>query len=214
MHLRRIGTIAVILLLCFILFLTVFFFVRGNNVSKTLCRSEVNAKINDVINRSNDRIVQLDILYSDFFTVTYVDGQKVSAITANAGLINQLTLIWNTEIQKGLDELRDLRFDIPLGTLSGSSFFSNFGIDFPIKSTVVSNCAITYSSKFFHAGINQTLHRFVMYTEVTGDIVIPENAGTVVVNQEIILAETIINGEVPESYLIGEESSNYLDLIP
>lgn len=214
MLLRKIGKITIVFILIVILFFVVFLSIKGSEVTKTLCRSEVKAKINDVINQSNDRIVNLDMFYSDFFTVQYSSEQKVSSITANVGLINQLTLIWNTEIQKGLDRLRDMRFDLSLGTMTGNAFFSNYGATLSVKCQVVSNCAITYSSKFISAGINQTLHRLIMYTEVIGDIIIPGNAGKVEVNQEIVLAETIISGDIPDSYLIGEGSLNYLDLIP
>ena len=181
---------------------------------KRTCRADINAKINDIINVSNDKVINLDVFYADYFTIIYDENNDISAIKANTGLINQITLIWNTEIQNGLNKLRNTKIDMPFGALTGSSLLAKYGMDISIDSQVISNCAITYASHFMQAGINQTLHRFVLYTEIVAEIIVPSGVENVIVSQEIVLAETIINGKVPQSYLIGDGSLDFLDLIP
>ncbi len=192
----------------------VYLYFTGASVIAEICTAEVNAKINDIINESNDVVKELDVFYADYFTVLYDNEKKISGILANTGLINQMTLIWNTEIQNRLNAMRLMSIRLPSGVFTGSALLAQFGAETEINTQVVSNCAITYESKFIHSGINQTLHRLVLYTEVVADVTVPKRAKDVKVTQEIILAETVLQGNVPDSYLIGEGSCDYIDLIP
>lgn len=214
MRTHKKARLALGLILLLILSVTVFFVVRGTAVIKRTCRADINAKINDIINVSNDKVINLDVFYADYFTIIYDENNDIAAIKANTGLINQITLIWNTEIQNGLNKLRNTKIVMPFGALTGSSLLAKYGMDISIDAQVISNCAITYASHFTQAGINQTLHRFVLYTEIVAEIIVPSGVENVIVSQEIVLAETIINGKVPQSYLIGDGSLDYLDLIP
>ena len=203
-----------LLLIVAVICAAVYLYGTGANVIAEICTAEVNAKINDIINESNDIVMALDVFYADYFTLIYDKDEKITAIIANTGLINQMTLIWNTEIQNRLNEIRLMSIRLPSGVFTGSALLSQFGAETEINTQVVSNCAITYESKFIHSGINQTLHRLVLYTEVIADVTVPKRAEDVTVSQEVILAETVLPGEVPDSYLIGEDSCDYLDLLP
>lgn len=70
-------------------------------------------------------------------------------------------------------------------------------------------------SEFTSSGINQTLHR--IYLEIKCNVVILTPVETIeeqIVNQ-VLLAEGVIVGEVPNSYynLEGINSSNAIDII-
>ena len=214
MRLYKKSKIFVAILLISIFAAIIFLSIRGSQITKKLCHAEINARINDMINQSNVKVGNINVFYSDYFTINYTDDKRVSSIKANTGLINQITLIWNTEIQNKLDILRDCYITLTVGALTGSAFLSPYGAEINIKTQVVSNCSITYKSEFIEKGINQTLHRFIMYTEVVGEILVPSKMEKVIVTQEVVLSETIINGEVPNAYLMGKESLDYLDLIP
>lgn len=214
MQKRTIKKIATILLLVALVSGAVFACNNASNVLAKICSSEVNARINDIINRSNDVVMALDVFYKDYFTVMSDEDGQITAIIANTGLINQMTLIWNTEIQNRLNEMRLLKLSMPAGVMTGSSILSQFGAEIDVNAHVVSNCAITYKSKLVHSGINQTLHQLVLYTEIKADVSVPLRAKNVVVSQEVVLVETLLPGAVPDSYLIGDDSCDYLDLLP
>ena len=206
--------IAVCLIILLLLSAIIYLIFAGANIIGEICSTEVNAIINNLINESNDIVMRLDVFYSDYFTLMYDKNDNLSAIMANTGLINQITLIWNTEIQNRLNSIRMLNIKLPAGAITGSALLSQYGRELEINARVVSNCAITYKSELIHSGINQTLHRLILYTEVIADVTVPLTAQNVKVTQEIILAETLLPGAVPDSYLIGESSSDYLDLLP
>lgn len=207
---RIVAAILLILLLAGI----VFVFNNASDVLAKICSTEVNARVNDIINESNDVVMALQIFYKDYFTVVYDKEEKISAIMINTGLINQMTLIWSTEIQNRLNELRLLQLSMPAGVMTGSSLLSQFGAEMNINAHVVSNCLVRYESKLIHSGINQTLHRLILYTEVESEVTVPVKAENVKVSQQVVLAETLLPGDVPDSYLIGDDSCDYLDLLP
>ena len=190
------------------------FIYNGITTLKDICESEINAKINNVINQSNDVVLALDVFYEDFFTLVYDKNNEISAVIANSDLINKITLIWNTEIQNRLNSLRYVNIEMPAGVLTGSALLSQFGANITAKAQVISNCAISYRSEFTQAGINQTRHRLILYTEVLADVTVPITASDVTVFQEIILAESILLGNVPSTYLIENSESSHLDLLP
>lgn len=207
---RIVAAILLILLLAGI----VFVFNNASDVLAKICSTEVNARVNDIINESNDVVMALQIFYKDYFTVVYDKEEKISAIMINTGLINQMTLIWSTEIQNRLNELRLLQLSMPAGVMTGSSLLSQFGAEMNINAHVVSNCLVRYESKLIHSGINQTLHRLILYTEVESEVTVPVKAENIKVSQQVVLAETLLPGDVPDSYLIGDDSCDYLDLLP
>lgn len=214
MRFLRKSSIVLVVLLLFLLSFCVILAVRANAIITDTSTAEINARINDIINESNTYVMGLKVFYSDFFTLQYDKDGNVSTVIANTGLINQITLLWNTEIQQKLNELREIVFTFKAGFFTGSAFLSGYGIDMTVHAHTISNCAITYSSVFLNAGINQTLHRLILYTEVRSEITVPTGCDDVVVTQEMVLAENVINGKVPDAYLLGENSTNYLDLLP
>lgn len=208
---RKITAIAILTLFVLI---TINICVTASEVIVGICTSEINADINDIINESNNAVVDLKSFKDKYFNYEYSKDGKLTAIYPNTGLINQITLLWSTEIQNRLNKLRTLKIELPAGVFTGSALLSQFGVEIFVTARVVSTCDVRYESEFIRSGINQTLHRFVLYTDVNADIIVPRRAEDVYVTQEIVLAETIIVGDVPDSYLVGESSCEYLDLLP
>ena len=67
--------------------------------------------------------------------------------------------------------------------------------------TSVNNASADFTSSFSEAGINQTLHQILM--EVSMDVTILVAGGTkkATISQTVVVAETVIVGIVPESFL-------------
>ena len=56
-------------------------------------------------------------------------------------------------------------------------------------------------SEFLSAGINQTLHRLVLNVDVPLSILLPGSRGNTVAKVTVCVAETVIVGRVPDTYL-------------
>ena len=72
----------------------------------------------------------------------------------------------------------------------------------------IRNSDATFSSNFIQAGINQTLHQLVMEVNVEAAVLVLGETSTFQVSSQIVVAETVIVGEVPNTFIqTGEEAS-------
>jgi hypothetical protein len=58
-----------------------------------------------------------------------------------------------------------------------------------------------FSHQFLEAGVNQTLHQIMLDIEVCVQVLLPGETTELPVRTRICVAETIIVGEVPDTYL-------------
>ena len=69
----------------------------------------------------------------------------------------------------------------------------------------------TFTSSFHSAGINQTNHSLYINLYASVSLILPAYHSTVDSVTEFLVAESIINGEVPDVYL---GSNNTIQLVP
>lgn len=202
-----------VLLLVFLL-LAAYFLIFGMNFVAEMCAEEVRAEVINIVNYSNEILQSLKIYYEDYFTIHSDGDGKIEFITANTGLINQVNMIIQTEIQNRLNNLRTMKFRLPAGVFTGSALFAHFGVGIPVTARVVSNCYTELDSEFTSLGINHTLHRLQINCYVETKLLIPSGRASADVTNEILMAENVIVGEVPSTYLGENTNTDYLDLLP
>ena len=90
---------------------------------------------------------------------------------------------------------------IPLGSLFLPEFLSGKGPAIPVHILSIRNSDASFASSFAQAGINQTLHKLTMMVSVDVSVLVLGQTASFTVNSEVVVAETVIVGEVPETYL-------------
>ena len=65
----------------------------------------------------------------------------------------------------------------------------------------ISSSDADFTNDFSEAGINQTAHRIIMDVSITMTILTPVGAESVTVTSGVVVAETVIVGQVPNSYV-------------
>ena len=65
----------------------------------------------------------------------------------------------------------------------------------------IRNSDATFESNFQHAGINQTLHQLNMSVLVDVAVLVLGKTEHFTVESEVVVAETVIVGTVPDTYL-------------
>ena len=139
-----------------------------------------------------------DITYSDLVDVQRDDAGNILAITTNIVRMNELKSSLLTKIQNNLSAYSHQVIGIPIGTLTGSEFLHGRGPEVPLRVTLAGNAAADFESQFESAGINQTKHRITLKIHLQLYTFIPGIDGTVDVDTDIPVAETVIVGEVPD----------------
>ena len=78
----------------------------------------------------------------------------------------------------------------------------------------VGSVQAAFSTDFTTAGINQTRHRISLVLTANVQIVIPTGAKNVQASTQMAMAESIIVGQVPDSFAEGGSDNSIIDLAP
>lgn len=149
----------------------------------------------------DDTLAQLNMDYSSFVTVEKgADGQIVS-LTGNPQVSGSFQRQVVERMVNGLEHLEEDELGIPLGTLTGRLLLSGLGPKVRVSVQAVGDVSANYQSQFSSAGVNQTLHRITLELSVTVYLVIPGEVVPVTAENQIPVAETVIVGQVPDTYL-------------
>lgn len=166
-----------------------------------------SAARDDVVTKVN-AIVQDVMASTQAEGMTLVDLQRdgqggVTAVTANAVVINDLAAeVLSRAIRE--TEQDEVTVDIPLANLFGSVLLMNHGPSITVHVTVLSSSSASFHSELTDAGINQTRHQLFLDLDIQLSFVLPWRALDTSVQTEILLSETVIVGDVPNSYMNWE----------
>ena len=119
----------------------------------------------------------------------------------NIGEVNRLKTATLEQINGEILALDTSDVGIPVGSLLLPEFFSGKGLLIPIRILAVRNSDATFESDFTEAGINQTLHRLSMTVQVDIAVLVWGDTAQFTVESSVVVAETVIVGEVPTTYL-------------
>ena len=90
---------------------------------------------------------------------------------------------------------------VPLGTLTGQPLLSGVGPSVRVRVDSVGEVTADYANSFTAAGVNQTLHRVCLDINATVRLFLPGEILPVSVASSVCVAETVIVGETPDTYL-------------
>ena len=126
---------------------------------------------------------------------------RITALKTNIGEINRLKTDILNIINDEILALDTSDIGIPLGSLLLPEFFSGKGPVIPVRILSIRNSDAVFASDFSQAGINQTLHRLNMQVSIDVAVLVLGQASSFTVTSEVVVAETVIVGEVPDTFL-------------
>lgn len=195
--LKLIGTAVILLGFAGILQLMI----RPNivNVCEYNSKAVTISLVDDAI---NERLVELgdDANYGNLVKLSYTSDGKVASIESNTKLINRIKNDMLTEINDRLMKGETENVDLTVGTLSGIPLFHGWGPTVRMEVEPKGYADAVFISEFTDAGLNQTLHRMIMRTTVSVTAFIPMYSVETKVSGDFLIAETVIVGNVPESF--------------
>ena len=153
--------------------------------------------INDTISR---KLASEDYDYDYFVTLEHDENGNVTAVRANMARINAMSSELLSDIVKAADG-GEPSLAIPIGNLLGSSLRLGRGFDIPVDITMLSSARVDFKNDLISAGINQTKHQMKLDVVIDIDVIMPWRTVSTQVVSEILIAETVIVGKVPQTYL-------------
>lgn len=149
-------------------------------------------------------------LYSDLIHVTLNEDGRVSMMSANTTRMNELATQAALTVQRNLEAIAQGGINIPIGAAFGSRLLAGSGPSIRVRVLPVGAVSTEFVSEFTSAGINQTRHRIFLQMNTTVQMVIPTGVKTATVAAHVPVAESIIVGDVPDSFV---EVQNKEDLL-
>ena len=199
-------TLALLGILAVVLFL--FLRNRYRDVIEELAHTQVMNTTSDLTNDAiakqiADGVIQYDrIVYFE----KDLDG-RITALKTNMSEVNRLKTDILNIINDEILALDTSDLGIPLGSLFLPEFLSGKGPAIPVRILTIRNSDATFASHFSQAGINQTLHKLTMEVSVDVAVLVLGRTESFTVTSEVVVAETVIVGAVPETYL--QTGGNY-----
>ena len=173
---------------------------------RELAKAKVENQGQNVINEAiEEQLENGDIDYAHMVLLEKDLNGNVTALKTNMAEVNRLktqTLAITDSMMLDLDVNE---IGLPLGSVIFPTFFSGSGPKLPVKVLSISNSDAEFRNLFSEAGINQTAHQIMMDVIIDMTILTPVGTDTVRVVSSVVVAETVIVGNVPQSYVnVGE----------
>lgn len=156
---------------------------------------------NRSINKSVAQMVEGKINYEDLMTVKLDSNGSITYIQANTIMMNEIASKIALEIQDELKKVKSTSSYIPIGTALGSPILAKYGPKLKISIEPIGTVSVDFKTEFESSGINQTRHTIYLQANTKVKVVLPLITSTKEVNTKIPICETIIVGDVPESYV-------------
>ena len=208
--LRKIRSLIHILLFLLILsgILLLMFRSRYRDIIQELAETQIKNTTSDLTNDAiakqiADGIIQYDRIV---FFEKDLDG-RITALKTNMSEINRLKTDILNIINDEILALDTSDIGIPLGSFFLPELLSGKGPVIPVNVLSIRNSDAAFSSNFAQAGINQTLHQLIMMVSVDVAILVLGNTSSFTITSEVVVAETVIVGSVPNTFL--QTGGNY-----
>ena len=192
---KRFFSIFIIILIAFTTFYSLFKSI--NPIFDKLCMEKAR-EIGTYIMNNASNIILDNTNYKNIVSIEQDGENKV--LKTDVVIINKIASDIALEAEKQFKELENEKIQIPIGALTGNKYLAGSGPSINIQVIPTGNILTEIKNEFESSGINQTVYR--IYLELTCEVSIVSQYKTIeenIVNQ-VLLVETVIVGEVPESY--------------
>lgn len=195
--LRRLFVLTLVLLILFFALRSKYRLVI-DELAQTQVKNTTSDLTNDAIAK---QIAEENIRYDRIvYFEKDLDG-RITALKTNMSEVNRLKTDILNIINDEILALDTSDIGIPLGSLIFPEFLSGKGPAIPVHILSIRNSDANFVSYFSQAGINQTLHRLNMEVSVDVAVLVLGKTSSFTVNSEVVVAETVIVGDVPQTYL-------------
>lgn len=166
---------------------------------KVACESRAKSVALGITNETVKEILK-EAEHESLVNLTYNTEGKIVGINADIVEMNRLSSEIASAIQDKLTNLDDITIKIPVAKLLGLNIFSGYGPKIKIKLVPYGNTLAEFNTEFVSEGINQTRHTIYIDIASTVNVIIPFNVGAVTSVTRVTVAETVIVGDIPQTY--------------
>ena len=179
-----------------------FFRYKYHDVIMTLAQTQVKNATSDLINDAIDTQINNGNIQYDRMVYFEKDLEgRITALKTNMSEVNRLKTDLLNLINDEILAIDTDHLGIPLGSLILPEVFAGKGPAIPVQILAIRNSEAGFYSEFSQAGINQTLQKLNMQVSVDVAVLVLGRVDHFTISSQVVVAETIIVGQVPERFL-------------
>lgn len=166
-------------------------------IAKSRAQVAQSERISQIVNEQV--VAQFD--YQDIVEIHKDNQGRIVLIQPNTVILNKMMSSTVREVSASLRNMEEQSLQIPLGEVTGSKVLAGYGPRMKVRIIPVGQVHVSVLNKFDQAGINQTRHLIYFNIENTMKVAVPFMDEEIKVSAVVPLAETIIVGTVPDTYV-------------
>lgn len=210
MNYRRKQKITIVVVLILLIASMIYIDFRVKASLLELARTQAEKRTMEIVTQAVLDNVVKGTEYKDVIYVHKDDQGRIVMLQANTVILNQMMAKTTKAVLQEFKSADNGQISIPMGQITSISLLAGSGPRFKVKVIPANQIFVAVDDKFEQAGINQTRHRIYMKVETRIVMAVPFMKEELKVVTTIPMAETIIVGEVPQTYVNFNGSSNML----
>lgn len=189
--------IIIIILVVLLIFKLILSYIEP--IFDTLCEEKIKSVATIITNQESTYIMN-KYQYEELYSVEKDENGNIVIIRSNVVPINNMVSELTKNIQDEFNNIKDSSIRIAMGGLSGIYFLSGTGPQISVKVSMTGTVDTEIKSEFISQGINQTLHRVYVNFNCNMKVVTPIRSYSKSTVNQVIIAEHMIVGNIPDTY--------------
>lgn len=176
-----------------------------------MCEIKANSIGVTVSNKAVKQVMEEVGYASELVNLEKDSEGKIIALKANVVEMNYIASLIGSRTQQMYNELTETYVQIPIGNFTGNALLAGRGPRIRVKIMPVGTVGSDFKTEFVSTGINQTRHRVYLQVISNMRVIAPFSTKTIKVVNNVNVAETVLIGNVPNSYYNLEGVDNIAD---
>lgn len=182
---------------------------RVEPLIETMAVSKAVNQISLAISEETDNsLAENQLTYQDFVDVQTGSSGQVTSLSFRTAENTRFKRLVVERLIARLENIDPEQLSVPLGNLTGILFLSAAGPSVRVRVQSIGDVTAEFRNEFTSAGVNQTRHSVYLDLSVTIYLLIPGEIIPVEVAEQVCVAETVIVGQVPDTYLNLQDGVN------
>lgn len=166
----------------------------ARNQAVNAASNAITGSVSEMLRTGNTDFSRVIVLEKD------VQG-NITALRTDMGQVERMKIEVLGALDGLIDQINTQQMGIPLGNLLLPDLLAGTGPVLPVKAVSLTVLNADFFSDFSEAGINQTLQTLKVKFTISLTILTTVGYESVDVDSDVMVAQTVIVGRVPETYV-------------
>ncbi|SKA88341.1 sporulation protein YunB [Clostridium sp. USBA 49] len=163
--------------------------------------AQMRFKSMEIINNAILNECSKEFNYDDIIHIEKDKDGNIVFLKADTLKMNKIATDISISSQNELKKMGETGIKIPIGYIFKNNILAQMGPKVPVIMEPIGYIETKYQSEFESAGINQTRHKIYVQVSARVRVIIPTKNNEIEVKREVPIAETIIVGKIPNTFI-------------